>query len=54
MYVVVGWWVGLILGRWLGSGGWAWMKSDWTEDIDSTFSFNFCSGLLDRTKSDQR
>ena len=50
----VGWWVGLILGRWVGSGGWAWMKSDWTEDIDSAFSVDFCSGLLDRKKSDRR
>ena len=54
VHVVMGWWVGLILGRWLGSGGWAWMKSDWTKDIDLAFSVDFCFGLLDRTKSDRR
>ena len=54
VFVVVGWGVGLILGRWVGSGGWAWMKSDWMEDIDSAFSVDFCCGILDRTKSDRR
>ena len=61
VHVVMGWWVGFDFGQmgweqWLGwwLAGWAWTKSDQTEDIESAFSVDFCSGLLDRTKSDRQ
>ena len=37
------------VGGWGVVAGWA-----WTKDIDLTFSVDFCSGLLDRKKSDRR